>query len=514
MTLLTDRRRFLHTAAGGSALLGLGSQMAFLRGVPAVADEQASLDPSTVRLDPHVEPLVRLLEETPRERLLEAVAARIHEGLNYRDLLAALLLAGVRNVQPRPSVGFKFHAVLVVNSAHIASLASPASERWLPIFWSLDYFKSAQAQDEREGDWTMAAVDESAVPPAHKAAAAFRDAMDRWDEAAADAAVAALARSAGSHEVFEIFYRYGARDFRSIGHKAIFVANAERTLATIGWHHAEPVLRSLAYALLMHEGRNPAEHDLAPDRPWRENLERAARIRNDWQHATADREADAAATAELLDTLRTGTVDEACDLAVEVLNRGVNPQTVWDAAFAGAGEVILRQPGIVALHAMTSANALFYAYQTSGNDMTRRLMLLQGVAFVPLFLDAARARGRVADRQIEAVAEAVDPQDTAPELDDVFAEVNRDRHRAAAMALHYVKAGGRAEEVIDAARRLVFLKGRNSHDYKFSSAVLEDYYNITPAWRDPYLAAGFMYFRGSEESDNALVERTRAALST
>jgi hypothetical protein len=34
-------------------------------------------------------------------------------------VLAALLLAGVRNIQPRP-VGFKFHAVLVVNSAHLA----------------------------------------------------------------------------------------------------------------------------------------------------------------------------------------------------------------------------------------------------------------------------------------------------------------------------------------------------------------------------------------------------------
>jgi hypothetical protein len=513
MTRQPHRRSFLRTALGGSALLGLGGRLTLLDRLPAVADDQAGLDPARVRLDRHIEPEVRLLEETPRERLLEAVADRIRGGLNYRDLLAALLLAGVRNIQPRPSVGFKFHAVLVVNSAHIASLASPASERWLPIFWSLDYFKDAQAQDELQGAWTMGPVDEQAVPPAHRAREAFVDAMDRWDEPAADAAVAALARSAGSHEVFELFYRFGARDFRSIGHKAIFVANAERTLGAIGWHHAEPVLRSLAYALLMHERRNPAQHDLAPDRPWRENLERARRIRDDWQHATADRQTDAAATAELLDTLRTSPVGEACDLAVEVLNRGVGPQTVWDAAFAGAAEVLLRQPGVVALHAMTSANALHYAYRHSGDDMTRRLMLLQGVAFAPLFLDALRVRGLVAPRQIEAIGEAVDPGEPAPDLDEVFAEVRRDRHRAAAKAVHYLKSGGRPEDLIDAARRLVFLKGRNSHDYKFSSAVLEDYYHIAPAWRDRYLATGFMYFRGSTEPDNALVERTRAALS-
>ena len=52
-----------------------------------------------------------------------------------------------------------------------------------------------------------------------------------------------LARSTGAAEVMELFWRYGARDFRDIGHKAIFVANSYRTLQTIGWRHAEPVLR-------------------------------------------------------------------------------------------------------------------------------------------------------------------------------------------------------------------------------------------------------------------------------
>ena len=105
-------------------------------------------------------------------------------------LLAGLLLAGVRNVQPRPSVGFKFHAVLVVNSAHLASLASQDEDRWLPIFWALDNFKSSQARDVREGNWTMAAVDESQVPTADKAREMFVDAMERWDVEQADVAVA------------------------------------------------------------------------------------------------------------------------------------------------------------------------------------------------------------------------------------------------------------------------------------------------------------------------------------
>src|SRR4029077_6306362 len=221
-------------------------------------------------------------EDTPRERLLEEVATRIKGGVTYREVLTALQLAGVRNIQPHP-VGFKFHAVLVVNSAHLASQNSPEADRWLPIFWALDQFKPSQPRDVEQGDWTRSAGDESAVPSADNVLRTFTEAMDSWDEAKADVATAGLARHLKPQEVFDWFCRYGARDFRDIGHKAIYVANSWRTLQNIGWQHSEPVLRSLAYALLEHEGDNPASRDGEADRAGRKNLERLKEIRNGWQ---------------------------------------------------------------------------------------------------------------------------------------------------------------------------------------------------------------------------------------
>jgi hypothetical protein len=508
MTMRTDRRRFLKASATSSALLGLGD-LGFLSRLRPVSAEDAYLDPKVVRLQPEIEPLVRLLEETPRDRLLEAVAARIHKGTSYREVLAALLLAGVRNVQPRPSVGHKFHAVLVVNSAHLASMASPDSDRWLPIFWALDYFKESQARDVREGNWTMAPARESALPPAHKAHNAFTTAMDEWDEEAADAAAASLARSAGSNEVYELFFRYGARDFRSIGHKAIYVANSWRTLQNIGWQHAEPVLRSLAYALLNHEGGgSPAHSDLAPDRPWKKNQERARRIKENW----LDGKTDSAASADLLTTLRTGSEDDTCDQVVELINRGVAPQSVWDAFFDGAGELLLRQPGIVSLHAVTSTNALHYAYQSSDNDDTRKLLMLQNAAFLPLFRQAMGGRGKVGETRIDRLEPISVSEGGRGALGEIFADASRDRMTAARKTLSYLQSGGDPVAMIDAARRLVFLKGNDAHDYKFSSAVLEDYYNVSPAWRDRYLASSLLLLPGSGDRDNKLVNRTRAAL--
>ncbi|MGH9175573.1 MAG: hypothetical protein ACRD1H_14505, partial [Vicinamibacterales bacterium] len=283
--------------------------------------------PPMAQNSPDIEPLVRLLETTPRNKLLEAVAEKIRTGTSYQEVLAALLLAAVRNVEPRPSVGYKFHAVLVVNSAHLASLASPDSDRWLPIFWALDYYKAKQIEEEERSGWKLPPADESAVPPAHQARQAFLEAMEAWDEAKADAAVASLARHFSADQVFELLYRYGCRDFRSIGHKAIYTANSERALGVIGWRHAEPVLRSLVYAMLNHNGEDdPATSDHDADRPGRKNLERIEQFRGDWLTGKTD----GGATRELLAAFRTGSPQDSSEKALELINSGIAPQSIWD----------------------------------------------------------------------------------------------------------------------------------------------------------------------------------------
>ncbi|MFN3648501.1 MAG: twin-arginine translocation signal domain-containing protein [Armatimonadota bacterium] len=500
-----SRRQFLARTAAGGALAAAG-ELSFLSALRPIAAEETQVKPGHVRLRPEIEPLVRLVEESPRDRLLERMAEEIRRGTSYREVLAALMLAGVRNIKPRP-VGFKFHAVLVVNSAHQASLASADRDRWLPLFWALDYFKGSQARDVQEGDWTMSALPDSALPSPDQARRRFVEAMDRWDEEGADAAVAQLARTAPAGEVWEMFWRYGARDFRDIGHKAIYVANACRTLQVIGREHSEPVLRSLAFALLMRGNVNPAEADEPADRPWRRNLERAKELGPGALHGTR---VDPAATRELLSALHSGSPDDAAGRAAALLKSGVAPASVWDGVMAGAGELLMRKPGIVGIHCVTTANALHYAYSAAASDETRLMMLLQGAAFMPLFREAMGDPGDVRLDRLEPLA----MQSSGPAaVEEVLADVSRSRMDAARKALGYLEAGGSAEELLAAARRLIFLKGTDSHDYKFSSAALEDYYHVSPEWRNRFLASAMFNLRGAGDRDNPLTGRIRAALS-
>ncbi|QDT09655.1 hypothetical protein [Planctomycetes bacterium K23_9] len=500
------RRGFLAATAAG---LGLDGVLGSLN--PLSADE-IRLGDGSVRFTADIDPLVRFLEDTPRERVIEETARRVKAGLSYRELLAALLLAGVRNVQPRPSVGFKFHAVLVVNSAHLASVSGVDEERWLPIFWAIDNFKSSQARDVKEGNWTMAAVDESRLPAGHLAEKQLRRALDEWDESAADAAVIAMVRNAGGNRVYETLAKYAARDFRSIGHKVIYLSNAFRTLQTIGWEYAEPVMRSLVYAMLNHNGEpNPAQSDLSADRSGRANRKLASELAPRLQAGKIDE----SATRDLVRALHSASPDESSSMIIEMMQRGVAVQSIWDGLFCSAGELLMRQPGIVALHSVTTTNAIRHAFNKSGDQETRAFLLLQNASFLPMFRKAAQDRGKLADRRIDELAgsELVNAESkslsTVPE---VFQLMGKSRSEASEGLYRFLSAGGDAQSVVDHARRLVFLKGNDSHDYKFSSAALEDYRGLTPQWRNRFLAASMFQLNSPTDRTRPLVKRIHDAI--
>jgi len=161
-------------------------------------------------------------------------------------------------------------------------------------------------------------------------------------------------------------------------------------------------------------------------------------------------------------------------------------------------------------------NALHFAYQTSGSDETRRMMLLQAAAFLPMYRQNMQGRGQLrGDLRIDTMEPAQTSVTGAQAVDDLFADVTRDKLLAARKTLALLQADqANAQPLMAAARRLVFTKGNDSHDYKFSSAALEDFYHVTPAWRNRFLASSVFWLKGSGGGDTDLARRIRAALAS
>ena len=104
----------------------------------------------------------------------------------------------------------------------------------------------------------------------------------------------------------------------------------------------------------------------------------------------------------------------------------------------------------------------------------------------------------------------IDTLEAAGGATSVIEVLSGNRMATAQKVLGYATEEARARKVIDAVRRRIFLNGTDAHHYKFSSAVLEDYFNVSAEWRGRLLACSPQYLPSGR--DNPLVQQIREAL--
>ena len=470
----------------------------------------AEVTPDIVKFRPEIEPLVALLERTPRERCAEMVVEQLRGGVSYRQLLAALFLAGIRNVNPRPP-GFALHCVFVIYAAHLISLEAPPDSRLLPLFYALDDFKAAQDRDAKQpsGDYTMRAIG-GPLPAPGRAAAELSAALEAWDPERAERAVVSLARNRSATEVFATLWQYGARDYRNIGHKAIFVANAYRTLQIIGWQHAEPVLRSVVLALLDFGKQQQMNGYALEDQCYGGNLKRVkdsfSRLNDDWVSGAAE----PVAARSILRAIRESTPGEACDVAVRLLKGKTSAAAVWDAVHLAAAELRMRSSGGAALgsiHSVTSANALHYAYLAAPDPQVRFLLLLQAVGWVGQFRTFAGAK----PENLRSFS-ITDMEPSSGTLAETFAEVPARPADAAARVFGLARDVPARQAFLTTAIRFTAAKINEVHYYKYLAALIEDVPLVSPEWQPHLLATTMYYVKGSNDPDPPAMKRAREAL--
>src|SRR2546423_792461 len=128
MTAPQTRREFLADVGRGmlvaSVGAGLASELGLSRGF--AADSEAVLDFGPL------EPLVCLMQETPVDKLLPALAGELKSGTELRRLVAAAALANARTFGGEDYVGF--HTMMALAPALHMAGELPAPLQPLPVF--------------------------------------------------------------------------------------------------------------------------------------------------------------------------------------------------------------------------------------------------------------------------------------------------------------------------------------------------------------------------------------------
>lgn len=510
MAIRPARRRFLQ--ATGLAALGLPSFESFRSLVHA--EEPAA---GRIRFGADLEPLVRLIEETPRDRCVAALAAELRRGLPYRRFVAGVFFTAVRKSNSH-------HSMYLVNSAHQVSLDLRPEERLLPLFWAVDHFKWQQH------DFPSPPMAELAgpLPNSARPAEAFHEAMRRGRRDDAEKTIVTLARSEGPRHAMEHLWEYGCRDLSQIGHRAISLSSAWRVLQTLGWQHAEPALRFVV-------------RDMgSPDRYYQPNLARVDRMLATLPPGWAVGRSDRGATLELFTPLRQGRAEAACDLAAQQVAGTVGSQVVWDAVHVAAAELLMLHPGSSGmagrpLHINTAVNALHFAFRTARAARTRLLILLQSVAWVADFI-----RVHLGERAVDAsspldLAGAELPETSPRTVDEIFSTLPPHTYdfdsttrtgrghnladRAARTPIGrkvYALLTRDPEAVslyLQVARSWLTVKATmEAHEYKLPGALFEDYDLVSAEWRPRLLASSAHWLHGRQSADSRLLQQAREAM--
>ena len=464
---------------------------------------------------PEIKPLVKLIDDTTREGAAELLAHQLRAGVPYRQLLAAAFLVAIRRGG--------HHSVYLVHAAHQMSLDAPPTERLFPLFWAVDVNREHM---NRAGYKPVPPL-RGKLPAPEKAQKQFHEGMEKGDGERAELALMTLARNQGGRATMEQFLPYAARDWSFVGHLAISVVNCRRTLQTIGWQHAEPVLSFVVRDL----HRWPDRKNKIEDQSYYPNRDRVKeglkKLPGGWMRSSSDPER----TLELLGVIRQGDWKSSCEWVYRRLIEGkVSAGTVWDAVHLAAAEFMIRfklggrRITHRALHSNTSANALHYVFRTCADKGTRLLILSQAVGWVTAFIANEDSRGMLRDRPItempsvqlpdspheavEAIFSLLPPRKFGQEISD-----RSGQDKASRMTFALVQKLPSSRLLLETARGLLCRKAtHNAHDYKFPIALFEDLNWIGSRWRPHLLAASVHYLASSRQPDSAAIERARQSL--
>ncbi len=359
----STRRAFLADVGRGALIASLGPAVAGNLGLSAGAE--VLQERATLEFGP-LEPLVRLLQETPADRVLPVIVRHLRDGVDLRTWVAAGALANARTFGGEDYVGF--HTLMALSPAYHMAMESPAELRALPVLKVL--YRNTQRIQERGGRRAevLHPVEGAPIPEGRPAGQVLQEAVRRKDIQAAEQVFATASR--GSPEAAFNHLLMAVQDHTEV-HRVVLPYRAWDLLGIIGKEQAHTLLRqSVRYCV----NAEPAQRAVAADEP-RAILPRLLEEHHLLEREPGTRALDAAAVSEIADTIFVSTPAQAAGAVASALAEGIAPGALGEAITLAANQLILRdagrtareeQPGKVigsvhgdsiGVHAMDSANA-------------------------------------------------------------------------------------------------------------------------------------------------------------
>lgn len=483
-----DRREFLADVGRGMLLASVGPALAAELGLTHLFAADA---PERLTFGDR-EPLVSLMQETPADKLLPLLVARLKDGTDLGSLVAAAALANARTFGGEDYTGF--HSFMALLPSYQMAKELPEDRRPLPALKVL--YRNTKRMQEFGGRAKEVLHPVEAAEVSKEAGdEVVRDAVRKGDKAAAEAAFAALAKG----PVGEAFnhLQYTIQDELDV-HRVVLSWRAWATLDLAGQEVAHTLLRqSVHYCLnaesyVRQQKRQPAIRTVLP------KLLDQYRLLG---KSPGTRKGDDAWVQGLAETVYAGNREKAADAVAAALAEGVSPEDIGEAISLAATRLVLCDRGrqkaedgkpigsvhgaSVGVHASDSANAWRNIARVSNTRNT----------FASLICGAYHTAGQNGGQHEEPYPpadqrEKVTAKDGEALLREAEAAVQeKDQARAAAVVHRYGELKLPERPVFDLLLRYGISEDGALHAEKYYRTVTEEFARTRPAFRWRHLVA-------------------------
>ncbi len=479
------RRDFLADVGKGMLAAGLGTGLATELGLcPALAGEVAK-DLTFGEL----EPLVALLQETPKTKLMPILVEKLNAGLELKRLTAAAALSNARTFGGENYFGFHTFMALVPSYQMASEL--PKEKAALPLLKVL--YRNAHYAQEVGGHKNE--VLKPMTPAGSGTPEDLRKAIHSGDRARAEQLLAAVAKTPEDALNAALL---GVEDTHDV-HTAVMPWRAYAMLDIVGKEHAVTLLRQsvrqCAKQCESQKGRiaeMEAFRKILPSLLEKHKLPKAA---------AGTRKADDAWMEQMCGTILTSTQSQAGEAVAMALAEGFDPEHVGEAISMAANQLLLRQVpdregkkvisfrthgDAAGVHASDATNAWRNMARVS-NPRNRAAGLILAA------MDSARSAGFKAGGATNYMKEplphvadlekviAKDAATLLKELDGAIRE--NDQMRAAAVAHAYGLQKHAARPMFDLLLQFAISEDGRLHSEKYYRTVSEEYATTRDAFK-------------------------------